>query len=51
MALRKGDTHDAELLANARARREGVVSRRNNPKMQQGRTADNKPTGLKRRSK
>lgn len=51
----KGDVHDAELLARAQARRAGVVSRRNNPKIlgTSGATVnfEGKKTGLKRRNK
>lgn len=54
MAL-KNDRYDAELLASAKARREGVVSRRNNPKIigTSGVTTnfEGKKVGLKRRSK
>ena len=53
MAL-KGDKHDGELLASAKARREGVISRRNNPKILgtsgSAKNFEGKKTGLKRRS-
>lgn len=50
MALKR-DRYDAELLASAKARSAATAARTSlNPKMQQGKTADNKRTGLKRRS-
>lgn len=48
MALkeRQRDRYDTELVEKARARSAGTAARKRlNPKMQQGKTADNKLTG------